>query len=64
MCTGTDLHADQTLWQLREERQKFRAMESFANHDLAVLIGDMNTEHGFHQIDADGCNIHDDSPCF
>jgi hypothetical protein len=49
---------------LCEERQQFRAIEPFANHDLAVLIGAMNTEHSFRQIDANGCNIHDDSSCF
>ena len=64
MGTGTGLHADQARRQLCEERQQFRAIEPFANHDLAVLIGAMNTEHSFRQIDADGCNIHDDSSCF
>src|SRR5690606_40043970 len=64
MGTGTGLHADQARWQLCEERQQFRAIEPFANHDLAVLIDAMNTEHSFRQIDADGCNIHDDSSCF
>ena len=63
MGTGTGHHADPARWQLREERQQLRAIEPFTNHGLAVLIGAVNTENSFRQINANGCNIHDDPSC-
>ena len=64
MGARTGFHANQARWQLCEERQQFWSIQSFANQNLAVLIGAVNTEHSFRQIDANGCNIYDDSSCF
>lgn len=52
--TRAGFHANQARWQLREKGQQLRAIQPFANYDLVVLIGAMNTEHSFRQIDAVG----------
>lgn len=47
MCRGACFHANQARRHLCEECQQLWAIQQFVNHDLAVLIGPMNTKRMF-----------------
>jgi hypothetical protein len=63
MGARAGLHADQTRRELGEARQQLRPGQGLPQHDPAVLIHPVQTEHCLCQIDPDGSNVHGDSSC-